>query len=132
MTFILLFIAITTCIVMSLKTLFSPNKIKGKMLSSENFLVLAVVYIIIILGFALVYLLFDMHGYPIVRDGFLTEGDGFFMRLESSFYFSAMTLFSVGYGDIYPTGIGRMIAVFEALIGYTIPAAFVAKAVLDR
>lgn len=132
MIFMLLFISITTCITMSLKTLFSPNKIKGKMLSFENFLVLAVVYTIITLGFALIYLLFDMQGYPIVRDGFITEGDGFWMRLESSFYFSAMTLFSVGYGDIYPMGVGRMIAVFEALIGYTIPAAFVAKAVLDR
>jgi potassium channel LctB len=117
---------------MSLKTLFTPNKIKGKMLSLENFLVLAVVYTIITLGFALIYLLFDIQGYPIVRDGFITEGDGFWMRLESSFYFSAMTLFSVGYGDIYPMGVGRMIAVFEALIGYTIPAAFVAKAVFDR
>lgn len=132
MTFILLFISITTCITMSLKTLFSPYKIKGKMLSFENFLVLAVVYTTITLGFALIYLLFDMQGYPIVRDGFLTEGDGFLMKLESSFYFSAMTLFSVGYGDIYPMGIGRMLAVFEALVGYTIPAAFVARAVLDR
>jgi potassium channel LctB len=132
MIVMLLFIAITTCITMSLKTLFTPNKIKGKMLSFENFLVLAVVYTVITLGFALIYLLFDMQGYLIVRDGFITEADGFWMRLESSFYFSAMTLFSVGYGDIYPMGIGRMIAVFEALIGYTIPAAFVAKAVLDR
>lgn len=132
MTFFLLFISITTCITMSLKTLFSPNRIKGKMLSLENFLVLAVVYITITLGFALIYLLFDIEGYPIVRDGLLNEGDGFLMKMESSFYFSAMTLFSVGYGDIYPIGIGRMIAVFEALIGYTIPAAFVARAVLDR
>jgi potassium channel LctB len=132
MIFMLLFISITTCITMSLKTLFTPNKIKGKMLSLENFLVLAVVYTIITLGFALIYLLFDIQGYPIVRDGFITEGDGFWMRLESSFYFSAMTLFSVGYGDIYPMGVGRMLAVFEALIGYTIPAAFVAKAVFDR
>jgi potassium channel LctB len=132
MIFMLLFISITTCITMSLKTLFTPNKIKGKMLSLENFLVLAVVYTIITLGFALIYLLFDIQGYPIVRDGFITEGDGFWMRLESSFYFSAMTLFSVGYGDIYPMGVGRMIAVFEALIGYTIPAAFVAKVVFDR
>jgi potassium channel LctB len=117
---------------MTLKTLFSPYRIKGKMLSFENFMVLAVVYSTITLGFALIYLLFDMQGSPIVRDGLINEGDGFFMKLESSFYFSAMTLFSVGYGDIYPLGVGRMIAVFEALIGYTIPAAFVARAVLDR
>jgi potassium channel LctB len=132
MIFILLFISIATCITMTLKTLFSPYRLKGKMLSFENFIILGVVYTTITLGFALIYLLFEMHGYPIVRDGFLQDGDGFLMQLESSFYFSAMTLFSVGYGDIYPLGIGRMIAVFEALIGYTIPAAFVARVVLDR
>jgi potassium channel LctB len=132
MIFILLFISIATCITMTIKTLFSPYRLKGKMLSLENFIILGVVYTTITLGFALIYLLFEMHGYPIVRDGFLQDGDGFLMQLESSFYFSAMTLFSVGYGDIYPLGIGRMIAVFEALIGYTIPAAFVARVVLDR
>lgn len=132
MIFILLFISIATCITMTLKTLFSPYRLKGKMLSFENFIILGVVYTTITLGFALIYLLFEMHGYPIVRDGFLQDGDGFLMQLESSFYFSAMTLFSVGYGDIYPLGIGRMIAVFEALIGYTIPAAFVARVVLNR
>jgi potassium channel LctB len=41
-------------------------------------------------------------------------------------------LFSVGYGDIAPIGIGRVIAMIEALIGYTIPAAFVAKAFIDK
>ena len=52
-------------------------------------------------------------------------------RLETYIYFSAVTLFSVGYGDIAPIGIGRVIAMIEALIGYTIPAAFVAKAFID-
>ncbi|MED3561478.1 ion channel, partial [Bacillus xiapuensis] len=51
---------------------------------------------------------------------------------ESSFYFSAMMLFSVGNGDVIPLGIGRVIAVTEALIGYTLPAAFVARAMLNR
>ncbi|HYK71849.1 MAG TPA: potassium channel family protein [Pseudoneobacillus sp.] len=97
----------------------------------ENFLVLAMLYVTVTLGFALLYLLFEMNGYPVVKDGVLTSGDGFLMKLESSFYFSAMTIFSVGYGDIYPLGIGRMLAVFEALIGYTIPAAFVARVIID-
>lgn len=132
MLFVLLLASISTSIVMSLKTMFSSQRIKGKRVSLENFLMLAIVYFTITLGFALLYLLFEIKGYPIVKDGVLLAGDGFLMKLESSFYFSAMTLFSVGYGDIYPLGIGRMIAVIEALIGYTIPAAFVARAVLDR
>lgn len=51
---------------------------------------------------------------------------------ETSFYFSAMTLFSVGNGDVLPQGLGRMVAVIEALIGYTLPAAFVARVVLNK
>ncbi|HLO10987.1 MAG TPA: potassium channel family protein [Pseudoneobacillus sp.] len=102
------------------------------MLSLENFIVLAIVYITITIGFALIYLLFELQGHPIVNDDLLKPGDGFLSKLESSLYFSAMTLFSVGYGDIYPFGIGRTISIFEALIGYTIPAAFVSRVVLDR
>lgn len=131
MLFVLLLLSISTSIAMSIKTMFTSYRIKGKRLSLENFLVLAMLYVTVTLGFALLYLLFEMNGYPVVKDGVLTSGDGFLMKLESSFYFSAMTIFSVGYGDIYPLGIGRMLAVFEALIGYTIPAAFVARVIID-
>jgi potassium channel LctB len=132
MIFILLNILIALCITLSIKSLFAPYKIKGKRISLENFLLLALVYMTITIGFALIYLLCDWNGYTVVSDSLLSSDDGFLMQLESSFYFSAMTLFSVGYGDIYPVGVGRMLAVVEALIGYTIPAAFVAKTVLNR
>jgi potassium channel LctB len=46
-------------------------------------------------------------------------------------YFSAITLLSVGYGDITPIGIGRWLAVVEALLGYTMPMAFVVKTVIN-
>ncbi|HZG72269.1 MAG TPA: ion channel, partial [Chondromyces sp.] len=51
--------------------------------------------------------------------------------LYFSFYFSGITLFSVGYGDIVPSGAGIWIALIEAWIGYTIPAAFVMRTVID-
>jgi potassium channel LctB len=44
-------------------------------------------------------------------------------------YFSAATLFSVGYGDMYPVGIGKLFATFEAFIGYIMPAIFVMRTV---
>jgi potassium channel LctB len=47
-------------------------------------------------------------------------------------YFSAITLLSVGYGDITPVGIGRWIAIIEALVGYTMPAAFVARTFMEH
>lgn len=119
------------CIVMSLATLFLPHQIKGKKVSIENFLYLACIYVTMMLGFGLIYVLLDTRGFSIFMDGTVGLKGNFLSRLETGFYFSAVTLFSVGYGDIAPIGIGRMIAVLEALIGYTIPAAFVFRAVFE-
>lgn len=131
MVFYFLLLVVTICIFMSLRTLFIPNKIKGKIVSLENFLLLILIYATTVIGFGVIYVLFELRGATILLDtGEVLTGD-FFLKLESSLYFSAMTLFSVGHGDVVPLGVGRMIALLEALIGYTIPAAFVARAVRD-
>lgn len=83
------------------------------------------------IGFGLIYILLELKGYPVFIDETMGMEDSLVNRLETGFYFSAVTLFSVGYGDIAPIGIGRIIAVVEALIGYTIPAAFVFRAVYE-
>lgn len=115
---------------MSIRTLFIPNKIKGKHLSLENFMVLASIYATVMIGFGLIYFLLEIKGFDVLFGGNF-ESNPVLSHMETSMYFSAITLFSVGYGDIAPIGIGRIIAVLEALIGYTIPAAFVARAVFD-
>jgi potassium channel LctB len=132
LVFYLSLILIAFCVLMSLRTLFIPHKIRGKRVSFENFLYLAFIYVTVMIGFGLIYVLIEQNGTQVLRESAGAEGGTFFQRLETGFYFSAVTLFSVGYGDISPVGIGRMIAVLEALIGYTIPAAFVARAVFDR
>ncbi len=72
-----------------------------------------------------------MKGIPVlVEGGSILEG-GFIEIMGSSLYFSAITLLSVGYGDITPIGFGRGFAVVEALIGYIIPAAFVVRSMVD-
>lgn len=127
-----LLILITICISMSIRALFVPQNIRGKKVSFENFLILAFIYATVMIGFGMIYILLDMHGYPVMIEANNNPLQGnFFERLDTGLYFSAITLFSVGYGDIAPIGIGRMIAVLESLIGYTIPAAFVARAVFD-
>ena len=119
------------CILMSLKTIFIPNTIKGKLVSLENFLYLTFVYITILIGFGLIYILLETNGHQVLIEQYPMKTEDFIERLGTYIYFSAVTLFSVGYGDIAPIGIGRLIAMIEALIGYTIPAAFVARAVFD-
>ncbi|WP_349654892.1 potassium channel family protein [Neobacillus sp. DY30] len=117
------------CIFMSIRTLFIPNTIKGKFVSIENALFLGSIYLTVILGFGLIYLLFELKGISLLVE---VNGENNYNLFETSFYFSAMTLFSVGNGDVIPHGLGRMVAVVEALIGYTLPAAFVARALMDR
>jgi len=84
------------------------------------------------IGFGLIYTLFQLNGFRVYLDSQMVVSPlNFFDTLLSSVYFSGITLFSVGFGDLVPVGLGRIIVVVEALIGYTIPAAFVARAVLD-
>ncbi|CRK81745.1 ion channel [Neobacillus massiliamazoniensis] len=129
MLFYFLMPVVIFCIFMSLRTLFTPNTLRGKLVSVENFLYLGTVYLTVIIGYGLIYLLFDLIGKSILIEMNEQTRNNIF---ETSFYFSAMTLFSVGNGDVIPNGIGRFVAVTEALIGYTMPAAFVAKAMLNR
>lgn len=124
-------ILIIICIAASIRILFTPYKIKGKRVSFENFLFLGAIYATVMIAFGLLYTLLEYNDFSVFDDGYTPIRNTFSGRLETSLYFSAVTLFSVGYGDIAPIGIGRMIAVSEALIGYTIPAAFVARTVLD-
>ncbi|GAB3042461.1 hypothetical protein GCM10027286_00800 [Virgibacillus ainsalahensis] len=49
-----------------------------------------------------------------------------------SMYFSGVTLLTIGYGDITPIGIGRLIALIQALIGYILPTAFVLRLVQSQ
>ena len=50
--------------------------------------------------------------------------------LIHSFYFSGVTILTIGYGDIVPIGIGRLVALIQALIGYVLPTAFVLRLVI--
>lgn len=124
-------ILIIICIFMSIRSLFLPNSVQGKNISVENFLYLSFIYFTVMCGFGLIYVLLDSHQIPVLEPGTFKDGMSFLERLETTIYFSAITLFSVGFGDIAPIGVGRIIAVFEALIGYTIPAAFVYRAVTN-
>ncbi|WP_338036754.1 ion channel [Neobacillus thermocopriae] len=117
------------CIFMSIRTLFIPNTIKGKIVSIDNFFYLLTLYLTVIIGFGLIYLIFELIGLTVLLE---VNPENRNNPFESSFYFSAMMLFSVGNGDVIPHGIGRLIAAVEALIGYTLPAAFVAKVFFDR
>jgi|SRR5699024_1697504 len=101
---------------------------KESSFSLEVFYTLLIVYSIVITGFALIYFILSFEGIVLVEYGEL-EDAGVIGSLIHSFYFSGVTLLTIGYGDIVPIGIGRLIALVEALIGYILPTAFMLRLV---
>ncbi len=114
----------------SLLLLIKDRPVRGKRISIRNFIVLFLVYLTIIIAFGSVYMGLELMGWTVLTEGERTVGGNVFHLLEDVMYFSAVTLLSVGYGDITPLGIGRIIAMFQALIGYILPAAFVVTTVI--
>lgn len=89
-----------------------------------NLIALFVLYLNIILTFAVLYLILDHSGAGPIVDHFRSHvrAKTWFDPLVKPLYFSAITLLSVGYGDITPFGWSRVAAVFEAMVGYILPA----------
>ncbi|GGJ65878.1 potassium channel family protein [Virgibacillus salexigens] len=99
--------------------------------SLELFYALLVIYCIVIIGFGLIYFLLSMQGIVLVENGELRQVSVLGSMIHS-FYFSGVTILTIGYGDITPIGIGRLIALIEALIGYILPTAFVLRLVQSQ
>jgi potassium channel LctB len=117
--------------VMSLRALFYPSRWKERLVSIRHFLFLGMCFVTIMLGFGLLYMLLELEGIHILMEnGEYVSGD-FFDYIFTTMYFSGITLFSVGYGDVTPIGIGRGVALIESWLGFTIPAAFVVKSFLN-
>ncbi|MFP3441162.1 potassium channel family protein, partial [Pantoea sp. SIMBA_133] len=95
---------------------------------------LFLVYLTMIIAFGCVYLSFIIMDVPVLQEGQMDLSNmplTPLARIQTVLYFSAVTLLSVGYGDVTPIGIGRWIAIIEALIGYLMPAAFFVTTIVD-
>lgn len=80
-------------------------------------------YLNIILTFAIIYMILDYTDAGPIVDHFRShvKANTWFDPLLKPLYFSAITLLSVGYGDITPFGFSRVVSVFEAMIGFILP-----------
>ncbi|WP_409291589.1 ion channel [Peribacillus sp. SCS-37] len=125
----ILLMAAIFCMFMSLKGLFTPIGELDKNLTVRNFIWLGLLYGTITLGFALIYLLLELKSYTVLLEkGQPLEGS-YIYKLGTTLYFSSITFFSVGYGDLVPSGFGRIVASIQAFMGYALPAAFVVRSV---
>ncbi|MFA9559218.1 potassium channel family protein [Evansella sp. AB-rgal1] len=132
MKYLLLLIVVIVAVagvISSIYLLLKNQQSTGRKLSLRHFIVLFLVYATITAGFGVVYLSLELTGLSVLVEDGQYHYDSFFHLVEDVMYFSAVTLLTVGYGDITPQGIGRWIAIVQALIGYLLPAAFVVTSV---
>ncbi|MCD8510239.1 MAG: potassium channel family protein [Bacillus sp. (in: Bacteria)] len=132
MEFLFLFFLMVMAVLgifMSLYLLLMNQPEDGRRISLRRFIVLILTYATVMAGFGLIYLVLELMGLPILMEDNKMHHESYFHLVEDVLYFSAVTLMTVGYGDIIPQGIGRWIAMVQALIGYLLPAAFVVTAV---
>ncbi|KGP89813.1 transporter [Pontibacillus chungwhensis BH030062] len=110
----------------SLAGFFRRDQEVRQLFSFHHFYTLITVYGIVMIGFGLIYFILASEGLVILQDELLQQ-DSLLDRFAHSVYFSGVTLMTVGYGDITPIGLGKAIALIEAMIGYIVPAAFVVQ-----
>lgn len=103
----------------------STEKVAKGMITANNYLLLFLIYGTVLIGFSAVYFILERGPQHVLIEHSIPIDGSNFHIMELCLYFSAITLLSVGYGDIVPIGLGRWVAMIEALIGYTMPAAFV-------
>ncbi|MDP4552297.1 potassium channel family protein [Alkalihalobacillus macyae] len=118
----------------SMVSLMKRTRIPGSLLSVYKMFLLFIVYVTMIVAFGSMYLSLIILDIPVLQEGQVDLAHmtlSPLSKVQSVLYFSAVTLLSVGYGDITPIGIGRWIAIIEALIGYLMPAAFFVTTIVD-
>lgn len=98
-------------------------------LTSMSYVELGALYITIIMGCGYVYFLLATYA---PEHGPGIGGGSIWVRLFNSIYFSAITATSVGYGDIRPHGISKLIASLQGMMTLFTFAIFVAKPVSER
>ena len=88
-------------------------------------LILLFCFVIIIFGIAYAFLPSD--------DGIVPNSSKlFWSKVFQGIYFSIVTITSLGYGDIYPTGISRILAGIEVILGLSLIGIIIAKFTSER
>lgn len=76
-----------------------------------------------VIGFGLLYYLLTQYGHGIGRDNEILDNATFLTGI----YFSIVTISSLGYGDMHPMGISKVLACLEVLFGLVMIGVMIAK-----
>lgn len=94
----------------------------------DIFYALLIIYITVIIGFSFLYYILSFYD-VVLYEVNIEKNKSLFDVWWRSFYFSGVTMLTIGYGDVIPLGIGRLFALLQALIGFVLPTTFVLKVV---
>jgi len=99
-----------------------------------NVFILFSLYLIIALVFAIIYISLDFMDLGSIVDHYSStfhkqKDLDVFTR---SLYFSFITLFAVGYGDMTPFGLSKGVAILQASIGSIIPYALILNYIIFK
>ncbi|MFE7064153.1 potassium channel family protein [Sutcliffiella sp. NPDC057660] len=130
MLYLLVILFIFVAISISFSNVFASDSRSMPYVSKETLLLLLLIYFTLLISFGLLYTVLHIEGIPVLVENGIELTGNYFTIFTHSVYFSAVTILTVGYGDVTPIGIGRVIAMAEALIGFVMPAAFVVRVVL--
>lgn len=88
-----------------------------------NIIILFAISIIIACFFSFIYIILEVLGLGIIIDHYSSRAhqEQFRDIVTRSIYFSFITLFAVGYGDMTPFGLSKGVAIIQAFIGYIFP-----------
>ena len=87
-----------------------------------------VVFVTAVICFGVLYYLLTQYGHGIGRDDTALDNSTVFTGI----YFSIVTISSLGYGDMHPMGISKILACIEVLFGLVMIGVMIAKVTSQR
>lgn len=97
-----------------------------------NIMILFNLYFIIAAAFSVIYVALEYAELGFIVDHYssFTHQKQFIDIITRSLYFSFITLFAVGYGDMTPFGLSKAVSIIQAFVGFILPYAIILNYVI--
>lgn len=99
-----------------------------------NIIILFNLYFLIAAAFSVIYIALEYAEIGFIKDHYssITHQKQFLDILTRSLYFSFITLFAVGYGDMTPFGLSKAVSMIQAFMGFILPYAIILNYVIYK
>lgn len=94
-----------------------------KTLIISNIIILFNIYFMISVIFSIIYIFIEYLELGYIANHYSKGCENIFITISKTMYFSFITLFAVGYGDLTPFGMSKVVAIIQAFLGYILPYA---------